>query len=207
VAIVLHPLEQGLDRLRAEVEPAAARRERVRLVDEEDAVEGAPDRAVGLDRGRADVLADELGAVDLDEVAFREQPHRAVHLGEEARDRRLARARVPEEDEVLRGRDLRQPVLEPLALHLEEGEERVDLLLHRVEPDERVELGLQLLERPGGLRPRELLVHPADRVDPRARGHALAEHAQPAGEVVEGIRGHRREATHLLMPIVSPVIR
>ena len=70
VAVVLHPLEQRLDRLGAEVlAPVARRRERVRLVDEEHAVERAADRAVGLDRGRADVLADERRAVDLDEVA------------------------------------------------------------------------------------------------------------------------------------------
>ena len=47
---------------------------------------------------------------------------------------------------MLRGRHLRQPVLEPLRLHLEEGDERAHLLLHGLEPDERVELGLELLE-------------------------------------------------------------
>ena len=140
VPVVLHPLEDRLDRLGAEVELRPARCERVRLVDEEDAVERAPDRAVGLDRGRADVLADEIGAVDLDEVALREQAHRAVHLREQPRDRRLAGSRVAEEDEMLRRRDLGQPVLEAAALHLEERDEAAHLLLHRREPDERVEL-------------------------------------------------------------------
>ena len=44
VAVVLHPLEQRLDRLVAEVEPLALARERVRLVDEEDAVDRLADR-------------------------------------------------------------------------------------------------------------------------------------------------------------------
>ena len=48
---------------------------------------------------------------------------------------------------MLRG-DLRESVLLPPRLHLEEGDERVHLLLHRVEADERVQLGLDLLERP-----------------------------------------------------------
>ena len=87
------------------------------------------------------------GAVDLDEVALLQEAHRAVHLREQARDRRLARARVAEEDEVLARRDLGQPVLLAARLHLQEGDERVHLLLDRLEPDERVELGLQLLER------------------------------------------------------------
>src|SRR6266511_4398238 len=148
VAMVLHPLQQRLDRLRAEVLPArVAARERVRLVDEEHAVERALDRAVRLDRRRADVLADEPGAIYFDEMAALEQSHRAVHLREQARDRRLARARVAEEDEVLARRDLREPVLLPARLHLEERGQRTHLLLHRFEPDQRVELGLSVVER------------------------------------------------------------
>ena len=117
-----------------------AARERVRLVDEEDAVERAADRAVGLDRGRADVLADEAGAVDLHEVAALQQSHGAVHLREQPRDRRLARAGVAEEDEVLARRDLGEAVLLPPRLHLEERDQRAHLLLDGLEADERVEL-------------------------------------------------------------------
>ena len=95
VPVVLHPLEQRLDRLGPEVLPFVTRCERVRLVDEEHAVERPPDRAVGLDRGHADVLADEPGAVDLDEMAALEQTHGAIHLGEQPRDRRLARPGLP----------------------------------------------------------------------------------------------------------------
>ena len=45
---------------------------------------------------------------------------------------------------MLRCCDLGQAVLEPPALHLQECDERVDLLLDGREPDERVELLLQL---------------------------------------------------------------
>jgi hypothetical protein len=45
---------------------------------------------------------------------------------------------------MLRRRDLRQPVLEPARLHLQERDQRPDLLLHGREADECVELRLQL---------------------------------------------------------------
>jgi len=107
--VILHSLEKRLDRLRPEVGAAipAAARERIRLIDEEDAVERAPDRPVGLDRRRPDVLAHEPRPVDLDEVALPEQPDRAVGLGKQARDRRLPGARIAQEHEVLGGRHLR----------------------------------------------------------------------------------------------------
>ena len=153
VAVVLHPLQQRLDRLVAEVEPVAVARERIGLVDEEHAVERLPDDAVGLDRGQPDVLPDEPGAIDLDELAALEQPHRAIHLREQPRDRRLAGARVAEEDEVLRRRDLRQARLLAPRLDAQERDERLHLLLDRLEPRQRVELGEQLLERPRRLLP------------------------------------------------------
>jgi hypothetical protein len=63
--------------------------------------------AVRLDRRHPDVLADEPGPVDLDQVPAAQQPHRAVHLREQPRDGRLARPGIAEEDEVLRRRHLR----------------------------------------------------------------------------------------------------
>jgi hypothetical protein len=180
VPVVLHPLQERLDRLGAEVEAAvpASRRERVGLVDEQDAVERAPDRPVGLERRLADVAADQRGAVDLDEVSLVEQAHRSVHLGEQAGDGGLAGARIAEEDEVLARRDLGQLMLLPPGLHLEERDERVHLLLHGLQSDQAVELGLQLGQRPrrlgaraeteqilelGPCRPADLVAEPAGR--------------------------------------------
>jgi len=48
---------------------------------------------------------------------------------------------------MLTRRNLRQTMLLPPGLHLQERDESVYLLLHRLEPNERVELGLQLGER------------------------------------------------------------
>src|SRR6266545_1189608 len=122
MAVVLHPLQQRLDRLRAEVLPCLGAGERVRLVDEEHAVERALHDSVGLDRGRADELADETGAVGFHEMAALQESHRAIHLGEQARDGRLAGSGVAEEHEVLARRDLREAVLLPACLHLEDRE-------------------------------------------------------------------------------------
>ena len=209
MAVVLHPLEQRLDRLGAEVEALLGRGERVGLVDEEHAVEGAAHGPLGLDRGQADVLADETGAVDLDQVAATKEPHRVVHLGEEARDRRLAGARVAEEDEVLRGRDLREPVLRAPALHLEERDERADLLLHGLEADEGVELGLELLHaarRRGLAQEVELVGDPVGAAVASADPQAVGQHAQAVLEVVERLPRHttcnlpRRRAQAALSP-------
>src|SRR6185312_17270159 len=122
--------------------------ERVRLVDEEHPVDRTADHALGLDRGQPDVLADEPGAVDLDEMAALQQPHRAIHLRKQARDRRLAGARVAEEDEVLRRRHLRQAGLLAARLHAQERDECPHLLLHQLEPRQRIELLEELLQRP-----------------------------------------------------------
>src|SRR4051812_49061557 len=76
-----------------------------------------------------------------------QEAHRAVHLGEEAGNRRLPGARIPEEDEMLARCYFRKVALLTECLNLQERNESVDLLLDRLEPDEAVELRLQLLER------------------------------------------------------------
>jgi hypothetical protein len=139
------------------------------------------DRAVRLDRRQPHVLADEAGAVDLDEVASPEEAHRPVHLREQAGDRRLASPRVAHEDEVLRGCDLREAVLLAPRLHLQERDEGVHLLLDGLEADERVELGLELLHAPGGLglaKRLELLGDPVGAVAARPHAQTLADRFQ-----------------------------
>jgi hypothetical protein len=165
VAVVLHPLEQRLDRLRPEIVVRRLGRERVGLVDEEDAVERPPDHPLGLERRCPHVLADEPAAVDLDEMPAPQQPHRPVHLRQQPGDGGLTGAGVPVEDEMLARCDLGKVVLLPARLHLEESDERAHLLLDRGEPDERVELRLQLLQRPRRLGPveTELLRDPVER--------------------------------------------
>src|SRR5436305_1519273 len=122
-AHVLHPLEQGLDRLATKIAPLAVARERVGLVHEEHAVERLADDTLRLDRGQPHVLPHETGPVDLHEMAALQEPHRAVHLRQQTRNGRLARARVAEKDEVLRGRDLTEARLLPPRLNAQEGNE------------------------------------------------------------------------------------
>ena len=132
------------------------------------------------------------GAVDLDEVALLEQAHRAVHLGEQAGDGRLAGARVAEEDEVLARRHLGQLVLLPPRLHLEERDERAHLLLDRLQADQAVELGLQLGQRPRRLDPRA----EAEQILELGTGRPpelVAELAGGAAEVLDRIRRHERD--------------
>ena len=80
---------------------------------------------------------------------------------------------------MLARRHLREVVLLPARLHLEERDERAHLLLDRREPDERVELRLELLERPRRLGPveAELLGDPVERRLARGR---LSAGAAPA---------------------------
>ena len=68
VAVVLGPLEQRLDRLGAVRVTAGVPVvvQRVGLVDEQDAAHRGVDELVRLDRGRPEVLADQVGAVGLD---------------------------------------------------------------------------------------------------------------------------------------------
>ena len=71
--MVLHQLEEGVDRLAAEIGPVMGGRETVGLIDEQDAVEGGLDSRAGLDGGLADVAGDEQGTVDLDDMAGAEE--------------------------------------------------------------------------------------------------------------------------------------
>jgi hypothetical protein len=164
----------------------AAASKRIGLVDEQNPVERTPDRAIGLDRRHPDVLSDEPRAVDLDQVTLPEQPDRAVGLGEQARNRRLPRPGIAQEGEVLRGRDLRQPVLQPLRLNLKERDQRAYLLLDRLEPDEGVQLHPELLQAPGRYR-RLARVEPVEPVHLAADRSLdlLAQDAHAAKEVVE----------------------
>ena len=143
----------------------AGRRQGIGLVDEQHPVECPLDRPVGLQRGVTDVLTDQPGPIDLDQVALLQQPDRAVHLGEQPGDGGLAGARVAEEDEVLAGRHIGETVLVALRLDLEERDQGPDLLLDRVESDERVEIGLDFGElagwrHPTGRQRSEAFFHP-----------------------------------------------
>src|SRR5208282_6868142 len=100
VAMVLHQLEQGVDRLAAEVGAVMGGSEAVGLIDEEDAVEGGLDGVAGLDGGLADEAGDEQGAVDLDDMAGAQKAEADENLAHETGGGGLAGSGIAEEDEM-----------------------------------------------------------------------------------------------------------
>ena len=126
--------------------PAAPPGQAVRLVDEQHAPRCRRDDLGRLGRGLAEVAGDELGAVDLDQVAPRQQPQGPVDAADQPGHRRLAGARVAGEHQVPGHRGALQAGIHPQLLDPQQGDLPVDLALDPLQPDEGVELGEQLLE-------------------------------------------------------------
>src|SRR5208282_1919865 len=83
VAMILHQLEQGVDRLAAEVGPVMGGSEAIGLIYEEDAVEGGLDDPAGLGRGLANEAGDEQGTVDFDDMAGAQKAEADENLAHE----------------------------------------------------------------------------------------------------------------------------
>ena len=90
--VVLHHVEQDLDRLLPVVALVGRVVQVVGLVDEQDAAHRLLDHLLGLGRGVADVLADEVVARRDDDVARAAVAHLREDLAHAHGDRRLARA-------------------------------------------------------------------------------------------------------------------
>ena len=104
VALVLHHLQQDLDRFLAVVALVLRPVEIIGLVDEQHAAHGLLQHFLGLRRGVADILADEIVARDRDEMAFADIAERVQDLGHAHRDRRLAGAGIAGEGHMQRRR-------------------------------------------------------------------------------------------------------
>ena len=143
LAVVLHLLDEGVDRLLGELVAG----EGVRLVDEQHAVDGLGDHLGGLHGCLSHVAGHELAAVDLDELALGQQLESPVDGADEPRDGGLAGAGVTHEDQVPAHLRSLEACFGAQPLHREQGDLPVNLLLHPVEADHRVELGQQLLDR------------------------------------------------------------
>ena len=102
LALVLHHLQQYLDRLNPVVALVLGTVEVVGLVDEEHPAVGALDHLLGLGRGVADVLAHEIVAGHGHHVVALDVPEPVQDLGGAQRHRRLAGARVAGEAHVQR---------------------------------------------------------------------------------------------------------
>ena len=111
VPMVLHRLEDRVDRLLPE--RVVLRGQGVGLVDKEHAAERLLDLLRRLDRRLADVARHESRPVRLDKLPLREHADLLVNPCENARDRRLACARISRKHEVERDRDRLQPLVLP----------------------------------------------------------------------------------------------
>src|SRR5438128_1406836 len=91
---------------------------------------------------------------------------------------------------MLRGCDLRQPVLESLCLHLQNSRQRPHLPFDRLEAHERIELTLKLFERTLRLEPHEPVVHPFKRIRTRGLSNSIAHDFQAANDVRQSTDDH-----------------
>ena len=91
---------------------------------------------------------------------------------------------------MLRGCDLRQPVLESLCLHLQKSRQRPHLPFDRLEAHERIELTLKLFERTRRLEPHEPVVHPFKRIRTRGLSNSIAHDFQAANDVRQSTDDH-----------------
>ncbi len=212
LAVVLGPLEQRLDRLVAEpvALPVALVHQAVGLVDEQHPAERGVDQLVGLDRGRAEVLADQVGPVRLDHLGPDQQAEGVEDLRDDPGHGGLAGARRAEEHEVLHGLLGAVPGQRPAPGRLHGRGDRADLVLDRGQPDHGVQLVHRLVDgdhRPlgGGLLAGQvragLAAHPVAglgrahrRAGPRGRQRPPADRTRPAGRVADlaAVRRRRR---------------
>lgn len=100
VAVVLHQFHQGVDRLPPEVPARVLGGEGVRLVDEQDPAPGTFEGLLGADGRRADVLAHQVDAGHLDQVAALQHAQGGQDLAVEPGDGGLARTGGAGEDQV-----------------------------------------------------------------------------------------------------------
>ena len=153
VALVLHHLQQDLDRFLAVVPLVLRPVQVIGLVDEQHAAHGPLEHFLGLGRGMADILADQVVAGHRNQMAF-------AHIAEAVKDARhaqrhrgLAGAGIAGEGHVQRRRRRRQGrAARARAPTSRKRRDLADALLHRREADQvafelgdrRRDIGLRL---------------------------------------------------------------
>ena len=154
VAVVLHHLQEDLDRLLAVVALVLGPVQVVRLVDEQHAAVRALEHVLGLGRRVPDVLPHQVVAGDRHQVPLLDVAEPVQDLRHPQRDGRLARARVARERHVQRRRLRRQVRLAPQPV---DHEQRRDLADARLDRPQRDELGVELVEHRVDLEPCALM--------------------------------------------------
>jgi hypothetical protein len=103
--MVLHQLEQGLDRLPPEIRTeTGVRGQRIGFIDEQHAIEGGGHGLAHADGGVADIAGDQGGAVGLDHVAAAEVAEAVEDFAHQPGDRGLAGAGIAEKEAMPGGR-------------------------------------------------------------------------------------------------------
>ena len=174
VALVLHDLEQYLDRLGAVVAFVLGAVQVVGLVDEEHAAHRAFEDFFGLGRGVADVLSDQVVAGGHDHVSLAHVTQAVQDFGHARGDGRLARARPSGEGHVQRRRLRGQADAAPHLVDQQQVSEFANARLDRREPHQfAVEFSQDFADLRGAIGFVE--VEPAVRAghDPGFRVHGL----------------------------------
>ena len=136
VAVVFHHLQQYLDRFRAVVALVLRLVQVIGLVDEQHAAHRLLDDFLGLGRGVADVLPDQVVARDGNQVAFAHIAQAMQYLRHAQRDGGLAGAGIAGETHVQR-RSLRaQREFLAQAIHQQQRRDLADARLDRLEADQ-----------------------------------------------------------------------
>ena len=185
VALVLHHLQQDLDRLLPVVALVLGAIEVVRLVDEQHAAHRLLEHLARLRRRVADVLADEVVAGHRDEMPFAHVAQPVQDFRHPQRDRRLAGARIAGEAHVQRrrlGGETDQP---PAAIDEEQCGDVADPCLDRREPHE---LAVELVQHLVDLR----LAEQRREVDRAGQGGEVGHDAQASSGC---LRADRRRSS------------
>ena len=143
VALVLHYLQQDLDRLLPVVALVLGPVQVVGLVNEQHPAHGALEYLFGLGCRVADVLAHQVITRDRDQMPFAHEAQPVQDLRHAQRDRGLAGAGVAAEAHVQAGRLARQPQVEAQLVNHQQGGNVADAGLDRLEADQ---VGIELLQ-------------------------------------------------------------
>jgi len=146
VALAFHHLKQDFDRFLSVIALVLGAVKVISLVDEKNAAHRPLEHFLGLGRGVADVLTDQVVAGNRDQVPFLGVAETVQDLGHAQRDGRLAGAGVTGETHVQARRRGDETGLASGPVHQEQGGDFLQPGLDRDQPDQ---IAVELLEHAG----------------------------------------------------------
>ena len=143
--MILHGLQQGLDRFAAEIVLAAGGK-RIGLIDEQDTAQRRLDDLLRFQRRLPDIAGHQARTVHLDQLSLAQHADGRIQAADQPRHRRLARAGVAEEHHMKAHRRHRQVILLTQLADLDQVHQVLDLFFDGFQADERVQLFHQLVK-------------------------------------------------------------